>query len=315
MKLTKHKELLIIIAAAFGIFLVAGLASASNAETLQPSEDGLQPAEQTTNFESIRVGVAGQGGVTFFNGSVLNEEGPYVIADDLRVDGAIWRGPSKGTGDNQPLKIADTLMPALDNVNDIGMGDNQWRNIYYRDTLQGGSAHVEELTADTGRIANELLVSDYISVGGGYGNTGATIDTDGNIVTDGHLVAAGAQLSGGIDVGEIGVDGALNQPFSEHGAVKATIYYTPVAPTVCGRSWRSEGTVNCTRTGTGAVNIDFSSDVNYNYWQVTTAGEDDPRINSTQIHPSDNSIIQVYSYDGWTNPGDRVDTPFILTLY
>jgi hypothetical protein len=300
MKLSKHTELLIIIAAAFGIFLVAGIASASDADTLQP-------ANATTNFESIRVGVAGLGGVTFFNGSVLNEDGPYVIADDLRVDGSIWRGPSKGMSDGQPLKIADTMMPALDNANDIGLDTHQWRNIYYRDTLQGGSAHVEELTADTGAIANELTVADYIAVGGGTGHTGTTIDTNGNIQMDGHLVAAGANFSGGIDVGEITLDGSLSQVPNEHGAVKATVYYDPgTTPGTCGRSWATSGNIGCTGGGpTSFITMGFN--LTGRYWTLTSTSPD--HVATASILGTNQ--LQVVTYTG----GVATTAPYMLAIY
>jgi len=132
----KNKTIILLIIM-LGVLSPVGFSFASDDAKL------LQPAEATTNFESIRVGVAGQGGVTFFNGSVLNEEGPYVVADDLRVDGMIWRGPSKGISDGQPLKIADTLMPALTDINDIGMEDYRWRNAYlFGDLEVGGNINI-----------------------------------------------------------------------------------------------------------------------------------------------------------------------------
>ena len=61
---------------------------------------------QTTNLASLRVGTAGEGGVTFFNGSIVNESGPVVVADDLRVDGVITR--LNGTAD-KPVRVDDGL--------------------------------------------------------------------------------------------------------------------------------------------------------------------------------------------------------------
>ena len=60
----------------------------------------------TTDLESLRVGTAGSGGVTFFNGSVVNESGPVVVADDLRVDGRITRLDGE---ENKPVIVNDGL--------------------------------------------------------------------------------------------------------------------------------------------------------------------------------------------------------------
>ena len=90
-----------------GLFLCVGFVSASDA-------DVLQPAGATTSLESLRVGVAGQGGVTFFNGTVLNEgSDPFTVGDDMRVDGRVYRGdisgPASAPGDDTPFIINDDL--------------------------------------------------------------------------------------------------------------------------------------------------------------------------------------------------------------
>lgn len=121
-------KLLASLAIVLGVFLFAEMASASTTDVLQPSQGGLIPAGATTNMESLRVGVAGQGGVTFFNGTVLNEgTDPFTIGDDMRIDGEIWRTEKGGAN---PLKISDSVIPTLTNMNDFGSEDNRWRTIY-----------------------------------------------------------------------------------------------------------------------------------------------------------------------------------------
>ena len=66
---------------------------------------GTTLATATTQFDSLRVGKANQGGVTFFNGSIVNESGPVTVADDLRVDGVITRL----NDDAKPVKVGDDL--------------------------------------------------------------------------------------------------------------------------------------------------------------------------------------------------------------
>lgn len=224
------KHLTTLLLASLGILSPIGFSFAFDDANL------LQPAEQTTNFESIRVGVAGQGGVTFFNGSVLNEEGPYVIADDLRVDGSIWRGPSKGTSDGQPLKIADTLMPALTNANDMGNNTMRWKDIYYQGDLHGGNANIDELT-----------------VGGGSGNSGVTINNNGNVQ----------------------IDGDVTQERNSEGLIKANAHMHGSAEGCSiNKQYNSQGTqIGCTRESQGNYLIDFNFDISDRYIQVTPSRE------------------------------------------
>ncbi len=64
----------------------------------------------------VKIGQQGTGGVTFFNGTIVNEtttdEGadiPVTFGDNVRIDGELWRGENSGPGDNMPVKINDDL--------------------------------------------------------------------------------------------------------------------------------------------------------------------------------------------------------------
>jgi hypothetical protein len=69
------------------------------------------------SVQSIRVGEQGTGGVTFFNGTIVNSTTdsqsnglPVTFGDDVRIDGVIHRGATAGKGDNLPVKINDDLI-------------------------------------------------------------------------------------------------------------------------------------------------------------------------------------------------------------
>jgi len=53
-----------------GMFTFVGIASASTADTIQPAQD-IEYTE-TLIVPSIKVGKQGVGGVTFFNGTIIN---------------------------------------------------------------------------------------------------------------------------------------------------------------------------------------------------------------------------------------------------
>jgi len=153
-----------------GTLVVVGTASAATADELQPAGDSM-------NVSSLRVGSAGEGGVTFFNGSIINEAGALTIADDVRIDGVIFR--TEVGGDN-PVKIADSVIPTVDSGFDSLYQDNnggymlgsevyRWRDVY----------------AQWGDFSNDL------TVGGGHGGltsgNGATIMDNGDIFTNGGV--------------------------------------------------------------------------------------------------------------------------------
>ncbi|MFH1171941.1 MAG: hypothetical protein V1778_05410 [bacterium] len=70
----------------------------------------------TILVDSIKVGAQGVGGVTFFNGTILNNTTdannngiPVTFGDDVRIDGALWRGATQGPGDTNYLKLNDDV--------------------------------------------------------------------------------------------------------------------------------------------------------------------------------------------------------------
>jgi len=205
-----------------GILALTSITSASTADVLQPAQTIIYDEDLTVNgtgrFDSIYIGkTTGEGGVTFFNGTMINNsEGsiPLTMGDDLRVDGMIWRGPSKGTSDDMPLKIADTLMPALDNVNDIGTSDNQWKDAYFKgnitvgNLLGSGTVDYSNLDTSNAGSANQILSYngselEWVTVGTSSSDSGSSGDSDDSssdsTITVGDItsVTAGDGLSGG----------------------------------------------------------------------------------------------------------------------
>ncbi|MBP6965779.1 MAG: hypothetical protein KBC96_15400 [Armatimonadetes bacterium] len=68
----------------------------------------------TISFDSIKVGQEGVGGVTYFNGSIINNtknakgaDNPVTLADNVRIDGKVYRGATQGPADSQPFIIDD----------------------------------------------------------------------------------------------------------------------------------------------------------------------------------------------------------------
>lgn len=91
------------------IGLISFLAYAGIVQATQTFDDAIA-------VPSLKVGSQGSGGVTFFNGTIINETTdsggngiPVTFGDDVRIDGTIFRGATAGPGDNYPLKLYDDV--------------------------------------------------------------------------------------------------------------------------------------------------------------------------------------------------------------
>jgi len=64
---------------------------------------------------TLTVGEQGVGGVTFFNGTIVNEtttgglDNPVTFGDNVRIDGRMYRGASAGPSDGEPFIINDDI--------------------------------------------------------------------------------------------------------------------------------------------------------------------------------------------------------------
>ncbi|MBU2229029.1 hypothetical protein KJ810_01325 [Patescibacteria group bacterium] len=64
----------------------------------------------------LRVGTQDEGGVTFFNGTIINEttgdddaDNPVTFGDNVRIDGRVYRGATAGTSDSMPFIVNDNM--------------------------------------------------------------------------------------------------------------------------------------------------------------------------------------------------------------
>ncbi len=108
----KNKILIGVLAFAF-VFTMFGVSLAATEWTDDNTFTGI------VNWfpNGVKIGQQETGGVTFFNGTIVNEtttdEGgdiPVTFGDNVRIDGEIWRGETAGPGDSLPLKVNDDLL-------------------------------------------------------------------------------------------------------------------------------------------------------------------------------------------------------------
>jgi len=267
---------------------MVGVASASTADTLQPAQD-IEYTE-TLIVPSIKIGKQGVGGVTFFNGTIVNSttndgaNNPVTFGDDVRIDGEIYRTEKGGAN---ALKFSDPINPTADNMNDVGSSTNQWKDGYFAGTVNvgalGGTGVVNTTNLLDGTIATTDLADSSV--------TSAKI-------ADGTITGSDVNSSTNLSVAGISASGDVSQSRTAGGAVKAVVLIdgneeAPSCPIT--RSWTYDSsTVSCAKIGTGSYNLSFNFQIDDRYWQVTPW---DSRVVQAYTDGSNNNILWISSID------------------
>jgi len=112
------KKLIIALVVITSIALTAGIvnAAASHNVTSQfgPAGDIYQ-VDGMMKMSSVMIGAQDVGGVTYFNGSIVNKttnsgvDNPVTFGDNVRIDGRVWRGTTAGTSDAMPFIVNDNM--------------------------------------------------------------------------------------------------------------------------------------------------------------------------------------------------------------
>ncbi len=101
-------------------------------------------SSETMHLPDVHIGGQGVGGVTFFNGTIVNEttdpetgaDQPVTFGDKVRIDDYIYRN-DPGAVDKMPVLIGDGLSPALDAANSLGEAERRWQYLYVSDNIYG----------------------------------------------------------------------------------------------------------------------------------------------------------------------------------
>jgi hypothetical protein len=242
----------------------------------------------------VHVGkTGGEGGVTFFNGTILNASAgdkPVTIGDDLRVDGKIIR---YNNGQLAPVQIKSGLFLQGDVYGykdlitfDDSVKINSGRSL----TLSGVT--IEGLSVSTSQIADNAVTSAKIKNGTITGND----------------ISSSADLN----FNDLGLSGDANQTYNKSGLVKALAYINSAGGAV--RSWNSgsQEAISITHTaGSGLYRLNFHWDVSGRYFQVSPVNTGN--INVSANFNSNSQIIDVYTWD--SDAGTATDSAFMITVY
>ena len=261
---------------------------------------------------------------------------PITIADNLRVDDAIFR---MEVGGENPIKVADTIIPIENNEYSLGTSENKFSNSYF-----GGTVNTRYLnTTEDINVGNNLTVDGTITTNGGLIinsssggspnyihtitgtgtlaiNRGDGVDGDVEIFHNGSINADGS-----VTVGEnlivsdtlrlysdSVVDGDIKQGRDDNGAAKALVKISSNGSCSASSRWTfNDSTVTCTRTTTGTYMINFTFQVSDRFIQVTA--ENSNRVASFADHSTDNSIIYIYTRD--VGQGMLMNSASVVTVY
>lgn len=125
----------------------------------------------------LRVGAQGEGGVTFFNGTIINEttgdndaDMPVTFGDNVRIDGRVYRGATAGTSDDLPFIVND-------NMEVVGA-------LEVTGALTAGNITATGFTG-SGIVSSDNLASNSVTTAKITDGTVATADLADNAVTQG----------------------------------------------------------------------------------------------------------------------------------
>ena len=118
-KLKKSTISIICITIAAFLF-TAGIVYAATTRNITSTLGGVSgdhfDVDGTMIVNSLKVGAQGVGGVTFFNGTIVNNttdtdggDNPVTFGDNVRIDGRVFRGEQAGIGDTMPVLVNDNL--------------------------------------------------------------------------------------------------------------------------------------------------------------------------------------------------------------
>lgn len=156
---------------------MASYFGASRGDTFYYANDIISDAAANWFKKGIRIGSQGTGGVTFFNGTIVNEttregkDNPVTFGDNVRIDGVVFRGETPGkSSDEFPVKIDDRLMV---------LGDAEFEGGV---TVDGPASVGTSLTVnDDATIADDATIKDLIITGST--DLSGTVDFTGASIT------------------------------------------------------------------------------------------------------------------------------------
>jgi hypothetical protein len=167
----------------------------------------------TLMVDSLKVGAQGVGGVTFFNGTIINDtktstggDNPVAFGDNVRIDGRVYRGALAGITDSQPFIVNDNMEVAGSLTSaSLTTGALTATSLVGSGIISSGNLASDSVTAakiDDGTIVADDLADSSVTSAKISDGTIATADLASGAVTqgvEGTLAASTNTTASGAD--------------------------------------------------------------------------------------------------------------------
>ena len=153
------------------VFIATGVlyaASHNITSTLGGVSGDFFDVDGTMIFDSIKVGAQDVGGVTFFNGTIVNDtttsgaDNPVTFGDNVRIDGRVYRGAIAGISDSLPFIVNDNM----EVKGALTVDGNLTANGFTGDGIIS-TVNILDGTIDTADLAGDSITPDKINGTGG----------------------------------------------------------------------------------------------------------------------------------------------------
>lgn len=164
------RSLVIAMVAFSAIMLMVGVVKAASEYNITSTLGGISgdifDLDGTLKVNSVKVGAQGVGGVTFFNGTIINEttnsgaDNPVTFGDNVRIDGRVYRGATAGTDDTMLFIVNDNM----EVLGSLAVASLSGSGIVTSDNLADDSvtsAKIDDGTIATADLADEAVTEAF----------------------------------------------------------------------------------------------------------------------------------------------------------
>ncbi len=157
----------VLLASLCATFAIAATGVVLAANPADRDQDNVFTAITNWFKKGVKIGEQSTGGITQFNGTIINNttdtngnDNPVTVGDKMRIDDYIYRVEVGGT---YPLKIADSMVPYKSASYSLGTSTYQWKDLYLSGdaTLHGG---VTQDRADFGTAKAAATITSVAAV-------------------------------------------------------------------------------------------------------------------------------------------------------
>lgn len=315
--MSKKQIVLIVVAfVVIGAFIAYSEISTAATVTGQQTFTDNVTFDGTVNWlkKGVRIGQAGSGGVTFFNGTIVNEttndgaDNPVTFGDNVRIDGEIFRTE---VGGSSPLKFADSVIPTKNGSYSIGSSSNRFKDGYFTGTVTmgalGGSGIVSSANLASSSVTSAKIADGAVATGD-LANSAVT----GAKIADSTITGSDVSSTANLSVASLALAGDATQGITDDGLVKGWAFVSSDGTLI-----RSYNVVSSSRISDGHFDVKFNFDVSNRVYIGTPSGTSADtaaiRLVGVTTKSGDNTVVRVHTRNILTEAFS--DGVFMVTVF